>query len=631
MNSRILPRVLVIDDLFGRTVSGQRNEDRAAICSALSLVDRTEDGHAAPQISAPIAEAVFHRGQLPACAVTGDTVENDLAGILDMVRKGACSTNWSDDPWPCWSLILLDLCFYTGRVTETSGRDTPGMAEGRPGDDTPDGYFGLKVLEALREQLPDIPVVILSSMDRDPVARIYTGYGGMGFLNRTAKNSRDELKKVLDLHGLMPDEDRTIIGHSLALLRALNQARLATSDCRNVLILGETGTGKELFARYLNRHAAHPSGKREFVPFDSGSFTAELYASALFGHVKGAFTGAGQDATGALVAANGGDLFLDEIGNMPPVVQQGLLRAVQESAVRPLGGRKVIQVKVRYLAATNANIEKEMVEFRFRHDLYERLAQHTLVLPPLRERRGDIELLAKHYLREALREKPHANHRDIDPDALALLLSHDWRGNVRELATSINRAVTNFPRVEVLQPMHLGLDVDRPQRRVPVPATMPGTGTPHTAERVAAEPHAAALDEVIATLKHVDFAAMAPADWSGRMAELQDACARFMSAYLKAGLLATRRSTPKNPDGTIYPQPAVKLLTGNAELEPWGAYDIIKRICQFSPACLADIIQDPVLGPVLDRAIKARKNKAKNSDVASAPATESSPGPSMKS
>ena len=250
MNSRILPRVLVIDDLFGRTVSGQRNEDRAAICSALSLVDCTGDGPTPPQISAPIAEAVFHRGQLPACAVTGDKVENDLAGILRKVRDGARSASWRE-PWPCWSLILLDLCFYTGSVTQASGADNPGMAEGRPGDDTPDGYFGLKVLEALREEIPDIPVVILSSMDRDPVGRIYTRHGGKGFLNRTAANSRDELKKMLELHGLTPDQDGEIIGHSLALLRALSQARLATADLQNVLIMGETGTGKTALREIL--------------------------------------------------------------------------------------------------------------------------------------------------------------------------------------------------------------------------------------------------------------------------------------------------------------------------------------------------------------------------------------------
>jgi DNA-binding NtrC family response regulator len=605
MNNSILPRVLVIDDLFGRTVSGQRNENRAEICSALSLVDCTGDGPAPPQIRDPIAEAVFHRGQLPACAVTGDTVQNDLAGILRTVRQGARSAIWSE-PWPCWSLILLDLCFYTGRVTEVSGEENPGMAEGRPGEDTPSGYFGLKILEALREEIPDIPVVILSSMDRDPVARAYTRHGGMGFLNRTAKSSPGELQRMLDLHGLTPDHESGIIGHSLELLRALSQARLAASDLRNVLIMGEPGTGKEPFAKYLNRRG-NRSGKRKLVTHDAGTLSPELYASALFGHVKGAFTGAAGAKVGEIVEADGGDLFLDEIGNMPPEVQRGLLRVLQESEVRPLGGKStdIQKVNVRVLAATNANLHEEMVEGAFRSDLYERLAQHPLVLPPLRARKGDIELLAQHYLTKALKQNPNLRKRQIDPDAMALLRNHDWPGNVRELENVIGRAVARFPDVDYLQPLHLAFEKEQPKRSVTVPAAVPVTGT----RRVGASAVAASLDALISALKGVDFVGMSRTDWSGRIDELREACARLMAAHLTAGLLATRIPTANNPEGEIRLLTALKLLTGDPGLKQWQAYDIVKKICQLSPACKSDSLCDPVLGPVFKTAVEQRRKK----------------------
>ena len=132
--------------------------------------------------------------------------------------------------------------------------------------------------------------------------------------------------------------------------------------------------------------------------------------------------------------------------------------------------------------------------------------------------------------------------------------------------------MANFPGVEYLQPLHLTLDPEQPKRSVTVAAAVPARGTTRTGEHVAAEPHAASsLDDVISALKSVDFAGMSPADWLGRIDKLQEACARFMTAYLKAGLLATRRSTPQNPEGKLCPQPAVQLLTGNTKLKAWGA------------------------------------------------------------
>jgi len=209
-----------------------------------------EIGKAAPQrIADPAAEVVFCRGQMPACSVVGDTVENDLDVIVQTVRRG-----WLPSPsLRRWAMVLVDLCFYTGLVTEESNRHAEGMAKGREGDDDPTSYFGLQVLRTLQEEFPDVPVVVLSSKPRDQVSRAFANHGALGFLPREDSRSPDLLREYLWRHGLVPDPSGEVVGRSRQLLLALRSARRVAATGGNALIRGERGCGKELFARYIHR------------------------------------------------------------------------------------------------------------------------------------------------------------------------------------------------------------------------------------------------------------------------------------------------------------------------------------------------------------------------------------------
>jgi len=450
------PRILIIDDLFGRTHAEQRNEERANLCGQYLLLDVTGDerGKGEPQkVLEPTAEVVFYRGQRPETSVVGDHVENDLEGVLDVVRRG-----WSDVPqrYARWAMVLLDLCFYTGRVTEESSRRAAGMPEGREGDDDPEQYFGLQILGALREQFPDLPVVILSSKSRKEVSRDIAYLGALAFLPRDDSNSPDLLRDYLWTHGLIQDTSGIQIGRSKEFLLALRAARRAASTQRNVLIQGERGTGKELLARYIHRESL--AGKETpFIVVNSAVLTPELFAAELFGIERGVATGVEQ-RLGLIQAAAGGDLFLDEISDMPAQVQAGVLRAIEDRQYTPIGARMPQSVNVRFLSASNADLDSLGSSGVFRHDLLDRLLEGGSVrLPPLRERTEDIPLLAEKFVQDAEASQPRAMRRTIDPEALDLLLRHNWPGNIRELRSSLFGAVTNYPDVEHLVPVHLRL------------------------------------------------------------------------------------------------------------------------------------------------------------------------------
>ena len=206
-----------------------------------------------------------------------------------------------------------------------------------------------------------------------------------------------------------------------------------------MLIIGESGTGKELVARAL--HEISPRAERPFVAVNCGAIPEELMESELFGHVKGAFTGATADKHGLFEAADGGTLFLDEIGELPSAMQVKLLRALQERSVKPVGGVSEREVDVRVVAATNRDLEAEVDRGTFRQDLYYRLNVIQIRLPPLRERREDIPLLVEHFLRKFAAE--HARPvTEIEAAAMSALTAYDFPGNVRELENIIERAVT---------------------------------------------------------------------------------------------------------------------------------------------------------------------------------------------
>ncbi len=229
-----------------------------------------------------------------------------------------------------------------------------------------------------------------------------------------------------------------ILGGSRGLRRALELARRAAPYPVSVLLLGESGTGKECFAAWL--HQWSPRARGPFVSVDCAAIPADLVESELFGHVRGAFTGAQGARAGRLEEAEGGTLFLDEVGNLPPATQMKLLRVLQERVVYRLGSREGVPLDVRVVAATNGNLRGAMAQGTFREDLYHRMAEFVVELPPLREREGDVDLLAAHFL-ESFNRRFGRRVAGFTPQALERLRRHPWPGNVRELQSAIKRAV----------------------------------------------------------------------------------------------------------------------------------------------------------------------------------------------
>jgi transcriptional regulator with PAS, ATPase and Fis domain len=210
----------------------------------------------------------------------------------------------------------------------------------------------------------------------------------------------------------------------------------AGQSAHPVLILGESGTGKELVAKSI--HLAGPFRNKPFIPVDCGSLVPTLIESELFGHVRGAFTGATNPKDGLLAIAEGGTVFLDEIGELPVDLQAKLLRAIQEKEIRPVGSVKRVPINVRILAATNRDLERAVSEGSFRRDLFFRLNVLTLRIPALRERRQDIPLLVAHFMERIGHDA--GIERTVSDNCLKALLSYDWPGNVRELENSLERA-----------------------------------------------------------------------------------------------------------------------------------------------------------------------------------------------
>lgn len=233
-------------------------------------------------------------------------------------------------------------------------------------------------------------------------------------------------------------EKNVVRGKSVVMQRLYSHLNLVAPTKMSVLILGESGTGKEYIARMIHENSNRKSSP--FIAVDCGSLSMELAPSELFGHKKGSFTSAVADKVGVFVAANGGTVFLDEIGNLSYEVQKQLLRALQEQVVRPVGSSSDIKVDVRIIAATNENLEKAIEEGRFRQDLYHRINEFTVNVPPLRERLEDIEEFCYHFIKQANAELD-KNVDMISQEALSVLRQQNWYGNLRELRNVIRRSV----------------------------------------------------------------------------------------------------------------------------------------------------------------------------------------------
>jgi DNA-binding NtrC family response regulator len=311
---------------------------------------------------------------------------------------------------------------------------------------------GLGLLHEIKALNPGLVVVVMTAFATVPAAVEAMRTGAADYL--TKPFATDELTAVLE----RAMERRTVEGESRRLRETLRSpqglgnmigrspemdklyrilAKVAQSS-HPVLILGESGVGKELVARSI--HSNGPHADRPFVPIDCGSLVPTLMESELFGYVKGAFTGANRSKDGLLASAQGGTVFLDEIGELPPDLQAKLLRALQEKEVRPVGATHRIAINVRILAATNRNLAAMVEQGRFRKDLYYRLSVVNLRIPPLRERKQDIPLLAAHFLERLSRET--GTTHTLSDDALRTLVEYEWPGNVRELEHSLDRACT---------------------------------------------------------------------------------------------------------------------------------------------------------------------------------------------
>ena len=308
-----------------------------------------------------------------------------------------------------------------------------------------DGMDGMALFESLSASNPSLPVIILTAHGTIPDAVTATQKGVFGYLTKPfdSKQLLDLLAQAVQIGNPRPlneagedDWRRDIICHSQIMEEVLEQARRAALTDASILIQSESGTGKELLARAIHRASRRNNGP--FVAVNCSAIPEQLLESELFGHVKGAFTGASESRKGLFQEANGGTLFLDEIGDMPLPFQAKLLRALQEREVRPVGANRATTIDVRVISATHCNLEQAVACNRFREDLYYRLNVILLELPPLRLRPEDIQLLATHFLRHLAR-RDNEPAKVFSPEAMELLAGAAWPGNIRQLQNVVEQ------------------------------------------------------------------------------------------------------------------------------------------------------------------------------------------------
>jgi DNA-binding NtrC family response regulator len=308
------------------------------------------------------------------------------------------------------------------------------------------GMDGMQVLKAIKERSPETLVIMITAFGTVDIAVEAMKAGAYDYI--TKPFNRDELRltvaKALQFSGLAVENRRlkselsdradfgTMVGSSPAMEKVFQVVRKVADTEATVLITGESGTGKELVARSIHGLSSRRNGP--FVAINCAAIPRDLLESELFGHIKGAFTGAVRDKTGRFALADGGTLFLDEVGELPLELQPKLLRALQERVIEPVGGTKELKLDVRVLAATNLDIEKAISEGAFREDLYYRLSVIPVHLPPLRQRPDDIPLMLRHFC-----SKHGAGKVTFDKESLALLTGYAWPGNVRELENLVER------------------------------------------------------------------------------------------------------------------------------------------------------------------------------------------------
>ncbi|MEJ2609324.1 MAG: sigma 54-interacting transcriptional regulator [Candidatus Thiodiazotropha sp.] len=343
--------------------------------------------------------------------------------------------------------IRLESAGYPVAVATSAEQALAAIALARPcaliTDLRMNGMDGMALFQHLHAQDPSLPVIILTAHGTIPDAVEATQQGVFGYLTKPfdAKELLQLLKRAVtqSCEPVDGNQDeawrKEIITASPIMNSLLSEAHLLADSEASILIQGESGTGKEILARAI--HLAGPRCEKPFIAINCAAIPDQLLESELFGHIKGAFTGAISSHQGMFMVANGGTLFLDEIGDMPLTLQAKLLRVLQEREVRPIGSERTQPVDVRVISATHRNLVEAFAEGEFREDLYYRLNVVTLSLPALRQRQEDIPLLARHFLEGQSSAKRQATA--FTPEAMELLISNDWPGNVRQLQNVVEQ------------------------------------------------------------------------------------------------------------------------------------------------------------------------------------------------
>jgi DNA-binding NtrC family response regulator len=312
------------------------------------------------------------------------------------------------------------------------------------------GMDGIQLLQGIKKHDLSLPVVLMTAYASQQSAIDAVNLGAFQYLIKNAKN--DEIKLVvrnaIEMRRVRAEnqylkrelkkghDEKEIIGSSDEMVRVFKMVEKVADSEATIMIQGESGTGKELIAREIHYGSRRSAGP--FVSINCGAIPRDLLESNLFGHVKGSFTGAVRDSAGLFQVAEGGTFFLDEVGETPLATQVKLLRALQEREIIPVGGTQPVKIDCRLVAATNADLEREVAEGRFRADLFYRLNVIPIKLPPLRMRRDDIPLLVDHFLKRHAQNNP---AKTVGKDAMELLMKYDWPGNVRELENVMERAL----------------------------------------------------------------------------------------------------------------------------------------------------------------------------------------------
>ncbi|MCU1267548.1 MAG: hypothetical protein JWM21_3866 [Acidobacteria bacterium] len=580
-----LPRILVIDDLFFWS-----KEDRRLWCHRLGLADLTDDQGGGFD-GDYVAEAVFQPGQR--------RIGNEIINSTEEAVR-AVATGWNSNDRSAldrnWALVLLDLQFDEGTVADGPVDPISNWPE------QANRKFGLEILESLAREWPDpdaatgncdVPIIMLSRVAKEEASRSAGRAGARAYIEKLDLN-KDLFEDILGEHGLVEDNSNLLVGRSLPLLKTLRRAReVARSSRGNLLVLGETGSGKTVLAEYIHKHSPRSGNELQKFTVSEGYEPSGLN-SELFGYWYGAFTSADQSEAGKGERANRGTLLIDEIGNLPKP-SQGLLleycrlhndgrrklkrlgnfptraefvRQANESLIGDYNRQtQEISVDVFLISATNARIDDPSYrkDTGFRDDLYYRLAEEyekPIQFPSLRQRTDDIGVLFMHYLEGATNELGGVWPKEVNDGLISILKAYTWPGNIAQLKGAAREVAKNSKNWDEVNSRHLPI-LETSESN----ATMQPEETEKPTNQVLIS-----LDEVVRVLDGAEVS-RSRNGLHGKLFKVQDASARLMIRLLEAALEET-----KDQQGDLQPTSALKRLLGKQDLPSTEAASYLLRL-----------------------------------------------------